>query len=269
MSRPASRRLATLATQLRPNDQLRKTVRKLFRRLFVWVGRKLTRHATVVAFLIPGLAGVSAYWASGAVACGIVGTYAALGVWAVRMVRVSRHSAHARAIALETVGALAGELRAGSEASAVSALVASWLRGEVPAAARLSHYSDFLRKPEFPGTPETREVVRRMAMACQVSERLGAPLADLFDGIERDLRSSIRVRKSLSAQVSGSWATVVILAILPLGGLGLGAGLGADPLRQLLHTPLGGGCAGVALILQASGLLWTSTLVSKATESLC
>src|SRR5512133_3062974 len=112
------------------------------------------------------------------------------------------------------------------------------------------------------------EVARRMATACRVSERLGAPLADLFDGIERDLRAILRLRRLLSAQVAGSWATVVILAALPLAGLGLGIGLGVDPLRQLLHTPLGAACAGLALVLQVAGLLWTSALVTKVTESL-
>ncbi|MFF3151581.1 glycoside hydrolase family 2 protein, partial [Streptomyces sp. NPDC057927] len=37
----------------------------------------------------------------------------------------------------------------------------------------------------------------------------------------------------------GAWSTVVVLALLPMLGLGLGAALGADPLRVLLHT-LGG-----------------------------
>jgi tight adherence protein B len=235
------------------------------RRLFDWVTREFARRIVLAALITPCLASAFAYWAGGAVASGIAGTYAALGAWGMWRARTGRYSARARAVALETVGALAGELRAGGEASVVSALVAGWLRGEV---------SEDLTKvgrgqaTVFPRTAETMEVVRRMATACRVSELLGAPLADLFDGIERDLREIVRLRRSLSAQISGSWATVVILAALPLAGLGLGIGMGVDPLRQLLHTPMGAGCAGLALALQAAGLLWTSALVTTATESL-
>ena len=36
--------------------------------------------------------------------------------------------------------------------------------------------------------------------------------------------------------------------------------MGADPLRILLHTPIGAACAGVAVLLQLVGLAWTNRL---------
>ena len=53
-----------------------------------------------------------------------------------------------------------------------------------------------------------------------------------------------------------------MLAALPLGGIGLGYAIGADPLDVLLRTPLGAGCAMVAVVLQCAGFLWAQRLIS-------
>ena len=54
----------------------------------------------------------------------------------------------------------------------------------------------------------------------------------------------------------------MLLAALPLGGIALGYGIGADPLQVLLHTTLGAACAIGAVILQCAGLLWCDRLVA-------
>jgi tight adherence protein B len=40
----------------------------------------------------------------------------------------------------------------------------------------------------------------------------------------------------------------------------VGYGIGADPLRMLLHTPVGAACVGLACAFQLAGLLWTERL---------
>ncbi len=88
----------------------------------------------------------------------------------------------------------------------------------------------------------------------------GAPLADLVERIEADARSTDRGLAAATAQASGARATAWLLAALPLGGIGLGYGIGVDPLQVLLHTPVGGACAVAAVGLQVIGLLWAERL---------
>ena len=75
-----------------------------------------------------------------------------------------------------------------------------------------------------------------------------------------DLRGLDRVRLTAAAHAAGTRATAGLLAVLPLAGIGVGYGMGADPLHVLLHTPVGAGCLLAALLLQLAGLGWTARL---------
>ena len=107
--------------------------------------------------------------------------------------------------------------------------------------------------------------IARLDAAYRISEALGTPLADLLDRVEADLRAGRRLRMNVRAQTAGAQATSVLLAGLPLVGLGLGVSMGFDPVDQLLHTPVGAGCALTAVLLQCAGLAWTARLVRNAT----
>ncbi|MGC5031619.1 type II secretion system F family protein [Micromonospora sp. DT229] len=100
--------------------------------------------------------------------------------------------------------------------------------------------------------------------AVRLAERTGAPLADLIERIEADARSADRGVAAAAAQAAGARATAWLLAALPLGGIGLGYGIGVDPLQVLLHTPIGAGCAAAAIALQVIGLLWADRLGTVA-----
>lgn len=129
----------------------------------------------------------------------------------------------------------------------------------VPAAAR--------GVPALGGRGRRREeaavavALARLEAAHRVSEALGTPLADLLDQVEADLRAGQALRLDLAAQTSGAQTTTTLLVGLPAAGLWLGAGLGVDPVGQLLHTPLGAACAITAVVLQCAGLLWTGRMV--------
>ncbi|MEV0130454.1 hypothetical protein AB0H83_18575 [Dactylosporangium sp. NPDC050688] len=101
----------------------------------------------------------------------------------------------------------------------------------------------------------------RLEAAHRVSEALGTPLADLLDQVDADLRAGQALRLNLAAQTSGAQTTTALLVGLPAAGLWLGAGIGVDPVGQLLHTPLGAACAVTAVALQCAGLLWTGRMV--------
>ncbi|NEC17157.1 type II secretion system F family protein, partial [Streptomyces parvus] len=89
----------------------------------------------------------------------------------------------------------------------------------------------------------------------------GAGLAAGLERLEAALREDRCRREELRAQLAGAWSTVVVLALLPVAGLGLGAALGAEPLRVLLHTPGGLACLAVGSFLEAAGLCWARRIV--------
>ncbi|MFD0518811.1 hypothetical protein [Paractinoplanes durhamensis] len=109
--------------------------------------------------------------------------------------------------------------------------------------------------------PLTSDRIGRLTSSVwQLAERTGAPAADLVERIEADARAADRAGAKASAQAAGAQATALLLAGLPIGGIGLGVAIGADPLDVLLHTPIGAACAIGAVVLQSGGLLWAERL---------
>ncbi|MEV5972972.1 type II secretion system F family protein [Streptomyces sp. NPDC051921] len=166
---------------------------------------------------------------------------------------------------LALCGAVAGELRAGwqpAQALAFAArttgalgdqeaavLAAARFGGHVPAALRRASRQD------------GADGLAGMAACWQVAVDGGAGLAAGLDRLEAALRAHRDQRERLRAQLAGAWATVAVLAVLPVAGLGLGAALGARPLRVLLHTPAGLVCLAIGAVLEAVGLWWAARIV--------
>lgn len=185
----------------------------------------------------------------------------------------ARQRARARtARAAEVValcGAVVGELRAGAQpgralteamrhtvsgpggpgAAEAGVLAAAAFGGDVAAALRQA-----AREPGAEG-------LAAMAACWRVSVDGGAGLAAGLDRLEGALRAERDREESLRAQLTGARSTTVVLALLPVVGLLIGTGLGADPLRVLLHTPVGWGCLLVGAVLEALGLLWCRRIV--------
>lgn len=214
------------------------------------IARRVEHHRRTARLAALVLAAVIGASLGGPVAGLIAGTYTVFAVCAWQLRRQRRGNERAGALAVEAVGSLAGELRAGG---------GLLLEGHDEVIAVLSGSGG--------SAPPVVEAAARVAAARRISEQLGAPLADLLDRMEDDLRLRHRLRASVAAKTAGCRATVVLLAALPLAGLALGAGMGARPTHQLLHTPLGGACASIALGLQALGLIWTSRMIRSATEA--
>jgi tight adherence protein B len=170
----------------------------------------------------PGAAAVAAVYGGGAAGLEL------------RRRRADR-DAKAVSATLDTVTEMAAELRAGAAPVVV-----------VEAAG-----------PVLAATPSERTSV---LAACEVSERTGAPLADVLDRVEGYLRQSNRLRQSVAAHRAGTRATAVLLAVLPAAGVAVGYGIGADPLRLLFHSTAGAACVAAACVLQVGGLLWTERL---------
>ncbi|MEV8566100.1 type II secretion system F family protein [Streptomyces sp. NPDC051322] len=168
-------------------------------------------------------------------------------------------------------GAVAGELRAGrqpgeallaagrgsgalGEAEA-AVLAAARFGGDVPDALRRA-----AREPGAGG-------LVGVAACWRVSVDGGAGLASGLDGLESALRAERDQRADLRAELAGARSTVLVLALLPVGGLLLGTALGADPLWTLLHTPAGLCCLLAGGVLETAGLFWAGQIVRAGEDA--
>jgi tight adherence protein B len=193
----------------------------------------------------------------------------AVGVPLLRRVRLAGEARRARELRGDAVialcSALAGEVRAGrqpgeallraagdsgglGEAQA-GVLAAARFGGDVPGA-----LTSAARQPGADG-------LLGLAACWRVAVDQGAGLAAGLDRLEGALRADRDQRADLRAQLAGARATAVMLAGLPVLGLLLGAAMGADPLRVLLHSGAGLGCLVVGGLLEGLGLWWALRIV--------
>ncbi|WP_405686432.1 type II secretion system F family protein [Streptomyces sp. NBC_01387] len=162
-------------------------------------------------------------------------------------------------------GSVAGELRAGRQpgeallaagrgagalgGAEAAVLAAARFGGDVPEALRRA-----AREPGAVG-------LVGVAACWRVSVDGGAGLATGLDGLEGALRAERDQRADLRAELAGARSTVLVLALLPIGGLLLGTALGADPLWTLLHTPAGLCCLLAGGVLEGAGIFWAGRIV--------
>ena len=227
-------------------------------------------------FWLPAALGV-------AVAALLLGPAVALllsaGALAMRRTAGVRRSAAARRAercrAVEACGALAGELRAGRSPAAALAVAADLAGGPsrevLLSAASAARTGGDVTVALLPAgapvsgpTTAVPEVLRALAACWTVCAVSGSGLATAVDRLEEGLRADQDRRRAVEAELAGPRATAGLLAVLPLAGLLLATGLGADPVHVLLQTPLGLACLTGGLVLDALGLLWTGRLVARA-----
>ncbi len=177
--------------------------------------------------------------AGGPVAGFATGAYCGVASRVARRRRADKLAAGSRARALDALYCLAADLRAGA----------------APPASGFSAVSDNDRLAWLAGALR------------QVAEQTGAPLADLLERAAADARATDRIAAAAAAAAAGAQATAWLLAALPAAGIALGYAIGADPLRVLLHTPIGAGCAAGAIALQIAGLEWADRIVRPASQT--
>lgn len=190
--------------------------------------------------LAAALAGLSAALPAGPVAGTAAAFYAAVLMRAVLRRLADRAARSARTAAIDAVGTLAADLRAG-----------------VAPARALSEALPALRGDRDPAVVRAAE---RVVTAWTVADQLGTALADLLERVEADLRAADQVQIRVAAETAGVRLTAGLLAVLPVVGILLGYGWGVDPLDLLLHTRYGAGCALGALLLQGLGMAWTGRM---------
>ncbi|MET0493739.1 MAG: hypothetical protein ABW000_11485 [Actinoplanes sp.] len=204
----------------------------------------------------------------GPVAAVMAAAYGGLGARAASRRTARRRAAASRAHSLDDLSALAADLRAGLAIGPAdnADLHAGLAIG--PADSADLHAGLAIGPAGTAGVagggavPPDARIGELTAAVWRLAERTGAPAADLVERIEADARAADRSRAKAEAEASGARSTALLLAVLPVGGIALGYGIGADPLHVLLHTPVGAACAIAAALLQCAGLIWTDRLVN-------
>jgi tight adherence protein B len=200
------------------------------------------------------LAALIGAMAGGPVAALLAVAYGALSARSAGRRSARRRAAASRARSLDDLSALAADLRAGlTIAPAGAATIAVGGAGSDPAGSAAGGVGV---------APPDGRIGELTSAVWRLAERTGAPAADLVERLEADARAADRSRAGADAQAAGARSTALLLAVLPVGGIALGYGIGTDPLRVLLHTPIGAACAIGAALLQCAGLVWTDRLVN-------
>lgn len=102
-----------------------------------------------------------------------------------------------------------------------------------------------------------------MAAVWFVAETAGAPAADMLARYATSCREKADAARERAVALAGPTSTVRVLTWLPMFSLGLGAFIGANPLRLALTVPgaLSLGC-GIALLL--AGRAWMRRMLRRA-----
>lgn len=182
--------------------------------------------------------------------------------WSLSVRRPAR-AAESRRAELEWVEALAAETRAGRDpASAVVAagsesMPSPAIARAVAAAGGGGDVAAALRSSEG-----ASDLMRAVAACWEVAHGSGAGLSASLAALADAGRDAERVRRDLRAGLAEPRATAVVLAALPVVGLGLGASLGADPFAWLLRTGPGLVVLAAGVALELVGVLWSWRIVT-------
>jgi tight adherence protein B len=225
-----------------------------------------------VSFGLGGLGGLGLLITAGPVP--VIGAAAAAYAVRARRVRAVRARVAARREAVvELTAALVAELRggrapSGAFAAAASGLPPGELRAELAAAAAAAEAgTDFIPLVAGVAGQAGGAGLRRVAACLRLSLAGGAGLAPALELVAAGLRDEEAVRREIAAQLAGPRATARLLAVLPVFGLVLGTGLGAEPVSLLVGTPLGLAALGTGTSLAIAGWLWTDRL-ARGVEAL-
>ena len=215
--------------------------------------------------LVPAGAAAAGLLASGPALAVVAGLVAAVLDAALRRrVRLLALAAERRG-AGEACAVLAGELRAGRPAAAAleaaAAVAVGPFRRRLSAGAASARFGGDTAAALRDGTggPPTGvpQAAAGLAACWSVCAGTGSGLAAAVDRLEQGLRSEAEARRAVQSELAGPRATAGLLAVLPLAGIGLAAGLGARPGHVLLGTTAGGVCLVLGVGLDLLGLAWS------------
>lgn len=108
--------------------------------------------------------------------------------------------------------------------------------------------------------------LNRVAATWQVASATGSGLAQALEVAAEAVRTQRRITRLVETELAGARATSRLLAILPLGVLAMGQGIGGDPFVFLLHTTGGLACLALGVGLSITGLVWLDRIAASVLE---
>lgn len=105
--------------------------------------------------------------------------------------------------------------------------------------------------------------LRTLAASWEVAHQTGSGLADAVARAADTVRADRRTARLVTAELASARATARMLAVLPVGVLLMGIGVGGDPVGFLVGTTAGIGCLAVGLALCWAGLLWLEAIADQ------
>ena len=103
-----------------------------------------------------------------------------------------------------------------------------------------------------------------LAASWAVAIETGAPLAGTLERAADTLRSCADVERNVDLATAGPLATARVVALLPLGGLGIGVLLGADPVGVIVGTIPGAVAFVLGIAALLLGMRWNRRLIEAA-----
>jgi tight adherence protein B len=220
-------------------------------------------RAAVLLVALSGLLVLVVLWPSGVLLALSLGLVLGGVGWLHRGGRRRRRAERGRRETIEACDALTAELLAGQPAVQAlhraaeqhpvlwPAARAGALGGDVAAVLR-----DLASSPGGGG-------LKMLAAAWQVAEGSGAGLVATLQRVSESLRADDATGAETAASLAPARATARMLAVLPVFGLLLGAGLGGDPVGLLLGTTAGNGLLLAGTGLALAGTLWVERLAGR------
>lgn len=198
------------------------------------------------------------------VAIAAVTVLAAQRLWRQHQHRLAAAAAQDRVVeACRLVGA---ELAAGRPPGEALALAAAEWATLAPAAEAFrlgGSVPEALRR--LAGLPGSQDLTV-LGAAWEVSQRGGQGLATVVRAIADELTADAATRRVVTAELASARATARVVAGLPLAALAMGSGVGGDPWRFLLGTPVGLGCLAGGLLLALAGLGWIEAIAGGVSQ---
>jgi tight adherence protein B len=234
------------------------------------LGPPVTRvfRPVVVAAPLGGVAALSVAFAGLSPARVMLGvTAGGVAFFAARQVRAERRRRRARVrreAVTEAVGLMAAELRAGIIPQRVLAGLAPDFGFLAPAAHASDLGGDVAAALHAAAAEPGGELLAELASAWFVAERSGAPLARVLDRLEEMARDDHEIEREVQSGAAPARASGRLMAVLPVLGLSLGAGLGGNPVAVLTGTVPGALCLAAGTACACSGVAWINRIAANA-----
>lgn len=227
-------------------------------------GRRRAPAGLVAGASVAGIGLVAGGWWRPALLAGAV--LAGVGVHLALERRRGVRAAQARRQVVQAGETLAGLLRVGAIPAVALQTAAEEFAVLSEAGAAQQAAGDVVGALRKAAAGEGREGLADLAAAWEVAALTGASLSESIDAVATELGRREEAADTVRVEMAATRTAGLVLACLPLVGIGAAYTLQSQPIDFLLGNLAGNVLLFVAAALVASGLLWTDHLAARASR---